>query len=208
MSSEYAVTKEDVSGNGGGGNSAKPRGKYTGAISKAISKKDKNGKFYLGFGISITKGKYKKGLIFENYLSLDPKANKYSIARRNSFYTAITLEAGQIPYGVPEGPKVEALNGTIVDVTIEHRFEDVPGEQYDIVTSRSKKMAWHTDGWDDCLDDKGRLFKNSQGEVFDEPIAPREEVTFYALSDDFEGVGGAVDEAPAEDDSADDDSWG
>lgn len=210
MTNEYAVTEDDLKG--GGNASAKPRGKYTGEISKAESKKDKNQKIYLGFGVKITLGKYKNGLIFENYLTLDPKANGYATARRRSFYKAINLKPGAIPYGVPSinggpaGPAVELLNGTIVDVQVEHRFENVPGEDYALVTSKSSKSRWVTEGWEKGLDDKGRLVRSPGGTEYDAPISPKEEVTFYDLSDEFEGVGGGVpDDAP--DESADED-WG
>lgn len=184
---EYAVTEDDLKG--GGGSSAKPRGKYTGVISKAESKTDKNKKAYLGFGISITHGKYKKGLIFENYLPLARDVNKYQAARRGSFYKAISLTPGTIPYGAPGGPAAALLNGTYVDVNLEHTFEQVPGEEYAITTSKSKKSRWVEEGWEACLDDKGNLVRNPGGDAFDAPVAPKEIPTFYEVSDEFAGVG-------------------
>ena len=188
MTNEYAVTEEDLKG-GGGGNKAKPRGVYTGQISKAESKLDKNKKVYLGFGIAITHGALKKQLIFENYLTLNPQANAFHKARRNSFYKAIGLEAGAVPYGVPDGPAVELLNGTYINVQLEHRYEQVPNQDYNIVTSKSAKSQWKIDGWDACVNDAGQLFRDPAGNVFDAPVDPKEEVTFYSMADEFEGVG-------------------
>lgn len=198
---EYAVTEEDLKG--GGNRSAKPRGKYTGEISKAVAKKDKKGKAYIGFGLKILHGKFKNGLLFENYLPLARDVNAYQAARRNSLHKAVGLKAGELPYGapVPGAPDVEALNGTVVDVTVEHEFENVPGEEYSLTTSKSAKSAWVTGGWESGLDDKGRLVRSPGGTPYDAPIEPREVLTFYDMSDDFEGVGGAAD------DSADED-WG
>lgn len=207
MTNEYAVTDDDLKG--GGNRSAKPRGKYTGQISKAVSKLDTNKKPYLGFGVKITHGKFKNGLIFENYLTLNPAANAYQKARRNSFYKAIGLQAGAVPYGAPGGPAVGLLDGTYVDVTIEHRFEQVPGEEYAITTSKSAKQRWLDEGWDKCVNDKGQLYKNPGGDVFDAPVDPKEEVTFYEISDEFAGVGDpdAVAAEP-EDAAASEDDWG
>lgn len=208
MSNEYAVTEDDLKGGGGSNDKAKPRGKYTGVIEKAQSKTDKNGKVYLAFQVRINHGKTKNQIIFENYLTLDPKANAFHKARRNSFYQAIGLKAGSIPYGVPGGPSVELLNGTIVDVNLEHRFEQVPGEDYNIVTSKSSKSPWVTNGWAKGLDEEGNLVRSPGGTVYDAPVKPREETTFYALSDEFEGVGPAQDDAPVDEPVADEDDWG
>lgn len=197
MTNEYAVTEEDLAG-GGGGNKAKPRGVYTGKISKAESKTDKNKKVFLGFGIAITHGTFKKQLIFENYLTLNPQANAFHKARRNSFYKAIGLEAGSVPYGVPGGPAVELLNGTYINVQLEHRFEQVPGQEYNIVTSKSAKSQWKIDGWDACVNESGQLFRDPAGNVFDAPVDPKEEVTFYSIADEFEGVGESGDDGPAD----------
>ena len=198
---EYAPTKDDLEG-GGGGN-AKPRGKYTGIISRTKSKKDKNGLVNLGFGLSILKGKLKKRLVFENYLVLSSKGTKFAIARRNSFYRAIGLDEGTIPPGAPGGPDASVLDGTVVDFTLEHRYENVPGEEYDIDTSSWNKSRWVTEGWEECLDDKGRLVRTPSGELIlgedgePEPIEPRESLTFYSLSDDFDGLGSHVAELEA-----------
>lgn len=215
---EYAPSKEDLESSGG--SSAKPRGTYTGALSRAKSKKDRNGLVYLGFGVSLTKGKLKKQLAFENYLPLSSKAAKFQVARRNSFFRAIGLDQGTIPPGAPGGPDPSVLDGTLVDFTLEHTFENVPGEEYDVVTSKWNKSKWVTEDWDKCLDDKGRLARTPSGEVIKgedgepEPIEPRETITFYNLSDDFNGVGSEAESmsndgfTPAADDSADDEDWG
>ena len=193
---EYAVTDDDLKG-GGGARTAKARGKYTGTISRPEVKKDKNGKLYLKFGLKHEFGKYKGGLSFENYLPLGRDVNAYQSARRNSFYKAIGLKAGSIPPGAPGGPDVSTLEGTYIDFSLEHEFENVPGEQYSIVSSKSAKQPWVANGWEAKLDIKGNLSVNG------ETIAPSEVVTFFELSDEFEGLGGG-----SSDDSADEDGWG
>lgn len=205
---EYAVSEDDLKG-GGGGDRAKPRGSYTGQISRAKAEPDKNKKLCLKFGIAISHGTYKKQLLFENYLSLDPNGNKFNVARRNSFYKAIGLNAGDMPYGTTANRPASALNGTYVDVTVEHEYEQVPGEKYSITTSKSPKSRWVIEGWEAGLDSNGNLVKSPGGTAYDAPIKPRESLTFYALSDEFEGVGDpeAATEEPAADESADDD-WG
>jgi hypothetical protein len=219
MSDEYGYSKSDAEG-GGSGSSAKPRGTYTGVISRATTKTDKNKLVYLSFGVSITRGKHKKQLVFENYLPLSNKANKFQVARRNSFLRAVGADAGTIPPGAPGGPAASVLNGTIIDVTLEHEFEDVPGEQYSLNTSSSPKQPWKADGWEDKLDSRGRLardrnddiIKDDQGEPA--PIEPRESLTFYNLSDDYDGLGSEAEAAgsspaPKADEAADDeDGWG
>lgn len=202
---EYAVEEDDLKG--GGNSTAKPRGKYTGTISKAVSKADKNKKVYIGFGIKILLGKFKNGLLFENYLPLARDVNKFQLARRNSFYKAIGLKAGAVPYGAPGGPAIELLDGTIIDVQVEHVFENVPGQDYSLTTSKSPKSQWVLEGWEDGLDDKGRLVKSPGGTPFDAPISPKEALTFYNISDEFDGVGDP-DAAPEDAGSADEDSWG
>lgn len=210
MTNEYAVTEEDLKG--GGGNSAKPIGKYTGQIVKAESKKDKNQKIYLALQIKITHGNRKNGVIFDNYIPLGGDANGFQKARRNSLYKALGLKAGAIPYGVPGGPAVDLLVGTYVDIQLEHEFEQVPGEQYSLQTSKSSKSTWKTAGWDkNSLDSKGNLVRSPGGTEFDAPIAPKEFPTFYELSDEFEGIGdpnGAAPDAPVADEAADEDDWG
>ncbi len=197
---EWAVTKEDLEGGGQG--SAKPRQKYTGTLSRVKTGKDKNGLLYLGFGLSITAPvAFKKQLAFDNYLVLSAKANAYQKARRNSLFKALGLEAGQIPPGAPGGPSVSVLEGVSVDFWLEHEFEDVPGEDYSIVSSRSSKQPWKTGGWEDKLDANGNLV------VDGEKIAPREVVTFYEVSNDFEGLNADSGEAE-EAEEADSDSWG
>lgn len=186
--SEYLVSEDDLKG-GGGGDKAKPRGKYTGQISRAKSKDDKNGKICLQFGISITHGKHKKQLLFENYLTLDPKANKFALGRRNSFYKAIDLKTGQLPYGVSDQRPASDLDGTYVDVTVEHEYEQVPGEEHSLVTSNWSKSRWVEEGWENGLDEDGNLVRSPGGTEYDAPIKPRESLTFYAMSDEFAGVG-------------------
>lgn len=187
---EYLVSEDDLKGGGGGGDNAKPRGKYTGQISQAKSKPDKNKKLCLQFGIQITHGKYKKQLLFENYLSLDPKANKFSLGRRNSFYKAIDLKTGQMPYGVTDERPASDLNGTYVDIQVEHEYEQVPGEDHSLVTSTWSKSRWVEEGWEDGLDENGYLVRSPGGTEYDAPIKPRESLTWYSMSDEFAGVGG------------------
>ncbi|AXC37927.1 hypothetical protein SEA_JACKO_69 [Microbacterium phage Jacko] len=203
---EYAVTKEDVQGGGGGG--AKPRGKYSIRIEKAESKKDKNNKIYLSLQGRITHGKRKNGVIFDNYLPLGADANAFQKARRNSLYRALGLKEGEFPPGTPKGRPASDLNGTFVDVTLEHEFNEVPGEQYAIQTSKSAKSRWKTEEWEKGLDDKGNLVRSPGGTEYEAPVQPKEFVTFYELSDDFIGIGDpdAVADEPV-DDSADED-WG
>lgn len=194
--SEYLVSEDDLKG-GGGGDKAKPRGKYTGQISQAKSKPDKNKKLCLQFGISITHGKHKKQLLFENYLSMDPKANKFALSRRNSFYKAIDLKAGQLPYGVDNDKRPASdLDGTYVDVQVEHEYEQIPGEEHSIVTSNWSGSRWVQEGWESGLDDDGNLVRSPGGTEYDAPIKPREALTFYAMSDEFAGVGGELEHKP------------
>lgn len=193
--SEYLVSEDDLKG-GGGGDNAKPRGQYTGQISQAKSKPDKNKKLCLQFGISITHGTYKKQLLFENYLTLDPKANKFSLGRRNSFYKAIDLKTGQMPYGVTEERPASDLNGTYVDIQVEHEYEQVPGEEHSLVTSTWSKSRWVEEGWEDGLDEKGYLVRSPGGTEYDAPIKPRESLTWYSMSDEFAGVGGDMEHEP------------
>lgn len=196
MTNEYAVTDDDLKGGGGGARTAKPRGKYTGTISRPEVKKDKNGKVYLKFGIKIEFGKFKNGLAFENYLPLARDVNAFQAARRNSFFKAIALKAGSVPPGAPGGPDVGVLEGVFVDFNLEHEYENVPGEQYSLNTSKSAKSPWVTNGWQDKVDESGNLVVNG------EKIAPRETLTFYDISDEFSGVG-----SPA-DNSIDGEEWG
>lgn len=211
MTNPYAVTEDDLKGGGGGSHEAKPRGLYTGQIAEAKAKNDSKGKPCIQFRIKITHGKRKGGLLFENWLSLNPEANGFATARRRSFYKAIGLQAGAIPYGAPiEGaPAVELLNGTYVDVQLEHRFEQVPGQDYNIVTSKSSKQRWLEEGWDKCVNEQGQLVKDPFGNVFDAPVDPKEELTFYNISDEFAGVGdpdAVLDEPVADDEPLAD--WG
>lgn len=197
---EWAVSEDDLKG--GGGYSAKPRGQYSGTISKASTKKDAKGKLFIKFGVKIAKGKVKGGLAFENYLVLSRDTNAFQAARRNSFYKAIMLKAGSIPPGAPGGPDVAALDGALVKFTLEHEFQNVPGYEFSsITTSSSAKQPWKQGGWENRLNDKGELYLDGLDNVIvDEetgeasPIKPREVITFYELDDDFEGlaVGGGA----------------
>jgi hypothetical protein len=190
---EYAPTADDL--NGVSKPTAKPRGTYTAVISRARSKKDKNGLPNLGFGLSILNGKLKKQLLFENYLVLSSKGNKFALARRNSFYKAIGITEGTIPPGAPGGPDASVLDGTVVDIALEHVYENVPGEDFAVSTSSWAKSRWVTEGWKSCIDESGILTKTPSGGVITghngepEPIYPKESITFYNISDDFEGLG-------------------
>jgi hypothetical protein len=184
---EYAVTEDDLKGGGGG--DVKPRATYTGVIEKAESKLDKNKKIYLALQIRISHGGRKNGVIFDNYIPLGADANAFQKARRNSLYKALGLKAGAIPYGVPGGPDVSGLIGTYVDLTLEHEYEKVPNEQYSLQTSKSKKSRWVVEDWESGLDDRGYLAKSPDGEEYEAAIQPSEYPTFYALSNEFAGVG-------------------
>lgn len=196
MSNEYAVTEDDLA-TSGGARTAKKRGKYTGTISRAEVKKDKNGKVYLKFGVKHEFGQYKGGLSFENYLPLARDVNAFQAARRNSFFKAIALKQGSVPPGAPGGPDVSVLEGTYIDFTIEHEFQDVPGEQYSLNTSKSGKSAWVQGNWESKLDANGNLVVNGQ------TVAPRETITFFDISNEFDGLAGA-----SQANDADEDGWG
>lgn len=187
---EYAVTEDNLKG-GGGGNGAKPRGTYTGVIETAEAKLDKNKKTYLALSIRITHGPRKNGVIFDNYILLAASTNKFQTARRDSLYKALGYKAGQIPHGAPspKAPDVKELIGTYVDLSLEHEYENVPDEQYSLTTSKSKKSRWVIEGWEDGLDDRGYLAKSPDGEEYEAAIEPSEHPTFYALSDEFAGIG-------------------
>ena len=203
MSNEYGFSQEDATQSSGGGFTAKPRGNYEGIVEGAETKKDKNGKVYLKFALKIAFGPRKGGKAFENYLPLSNTVNKFQLARRNSFLRAILLQAGSIPPGAPGGPSASVLNGALVGFQLEHEFQNVPGEDYSITTSKSAKSAWVQDGWEERLNEKGELVKAKNGSTIPEPIKPRETVVFYQLSDDFEGL---VDDTAS--DEADTEGWG
>lgn len=205
---DYGYTADDAENKGGGERSALPRAKYTGTISRAKSKLDAKKKAFLGFGISITHGKFKNALAFENYLPLSRNENAFRVARRNSFFQAIGLEGGTIPPGVPGGPDASVLDGTYVDFQVEHEFEDVPDQEHSLSTSKSSKTRWVKEGWEDCLDENGNLVKDPDGNVFDEPVKPKAIVTFYSISNEFAGLGGVSDDDGGDDEAADDDDWG
>lgn len=184
---EYAVTEDNLKGGGGG--DVKPRATYTGVIEKAESKLDKNKKIYLALQIRITHGGRKNGVIFDNYVLLASSTNKFQTARRDSLYRALGYKPGQIAHGTPKGPDASELVGTYVDLTLEHEYEKVPNEQYSVQTSKSAKSRWVIEGWEDGLDDRGYLAKSPDGEEYEAAIKPSEYPTFYAMSDEFAGVG-------------------
>ncbi|WNM66201.1 hypothetical protein SEA_DEJAVU_69 [Microbacterium Phage DejaVu] len=184
---EYAVTEDNLKGGGGG--DVKPRATYTGVIEKAESKLDKNKKIYLALQIRITHGGRKNGVIFDNYILLAASDNKFQTARRDSLYRALGYKPKQIPHGTPNGPDVSELVGTYVDLSLEHEYEKVPNEKYSLQTSKSKKSRWVIEGWEDGLDDRGYLAKSPDGEEYEAAIKPSEHPTFYAMSDEFAGVG-------------------
>ena len=181
MSDEYGVSADDLKG-GGGGNKAKPTGVYTGTIEDASIEKDKNGKLYAKFRIRIAFGKFKNGVLFENYLPLSVEGNKFNVARRNSFVKALGLKEGARIPGTPGAAPIKSIEGTYVDVTVEHEYENVPGQEYSVTTRKGKLP----DGV-------------SEADVVG--IEPRERLTWYAMSDEFEGLGSSGDStsnSPAE----------
>lgn len=184
---EYAVTEDNLKGGGGG--DVKPRATYTGVIEKAESKLDRNKKIYLALQIRITHGGRKNGVIFDNYVLLASSPNKFQTARRDSLYRALGYKPGQLAHGTPNGPDASELVGTYVDLSLEHEYEKVPNEQYSLQTSKSAKSRWVIEGWEDGLDDRGYLAKSPDGEEYEAAIKPSEHPTFYALSNEFSGVG-------------------
>lgn len=166
--SEYGVDEEDLKG-GGGNNKAKPTGTYTAIIEKAEAKKDKNGKIYLAWRNRIAFGPLKNQIAFESYLPISREGNKYVLARRNSLVKAIGLKPGAMIPGSPGGPSVDVLNGAYIDFNLEHEYENVPGQDYSVSTRRGKLPDGVT-------------------EADVEGINPSERVTFYAVSDEFEGL--------------------
>ena len=185
---EYAVTEENLKG-GGGGSDVKPRDTYTGVIEKAESKKDKNNKIYLALQIRITHGGRKNGVIFDNYILLAASENKFQTMRRDSLYKALGYKPQQIPHGTPNGKPASDLVGTYVNLSLEHVFEKFPGGQWSLTTSKSKKSRWVIEDWESGLDDRGYLAKSPDGEEYEAAIKPSEHPTFYAMSDEFAGVG-------------------
>ena len=180
---EWAVDEDDLKGGTG---AAKPPRDYTVKISSATVETDKNRRPYYKLVLDIILGSEKGGKLFENYLPLGrEKAGKNAgqvNKRTASFLKAVGHKQG-IPWGAPGGPDVSALVGTVVDVRNENKYEDVPGEQYPVST------------WE-------KRFKEVQASGVLEGIKPRDDLGFYSLSDEFEGVGGgsAYDAA--------DESWG
>lgn len=184
MSDEYGYTEEDSAGGGQRKQTLKPIGRYTAVIENAESKTDKNGKLYLKWWNRIAFGPHKGQVAFEGYLPLSRDVNAYQLARRNSFAKATGQKAGEALIGTPNGKPAEALNGTYVDFTIQHEFQNVPGEQWSVTTgSRAFKEKYG-----DKINAEGNLVVGGQ------EIAPSAEiVTFYEVSDEFEGIGGGAD---------------
>lgn len=198
MSDEYGYTEEDTqAGSGQRENKPKPIGVYTAVIERAEAKKDKNGKLYLKWWNRIAFGPYKNQIAFEGYLPLSRDVNAYQLARRNSFAKATGQQPGQPLIGTPNGAPAETLNGTYVDFTIQHQFENVPGEQYPVTTG-SKQFK---ENYGDKLNAEGNLVVNG---VEIKPSA--EVVTFYEVSDEFEGIGGSSDSFIPE--AAPEEVWG
>ena len=189
MSNEYGVEDDDLKG-GGGGSKAKPTGTYTAVIEDAEAKKDKNGKIYLAWRNRIAFGPNKKQIAFESYFPISREGNKYTVARRNSLVKALGLKPGAMIPGSPGGPDASALDGTYIDFTLEHEYENVPGQDYSVSTRYGK-------------------LPDGVSEADVAGIQPRERVTFYAISDEFEGLGGSAN-APASKPApaAADDEWG
>jgi len=180
---DWAVGEDDLKGGTG---KAKPPRTYTVRIENASTEKDKNGRPYLKFVGEIILGSEKGGKLFENYLPFGREKSGKNAgqinARTSSFLKAIGHRDG-VPAGAPGGPDASKLNGTVVDVKNENEYE-VDGEQYPVRT------------WE-------KRFKEVEASGKLEGVTPRDSLGFYALSDEFEGIGGGT-----TDDSADDDSWG
>lgn len=173
MTDEYGVAEGDLKQGGGSSNKAKPTGTYTVTIEKAEVKKDKNGKLYAKWWNRVLLGQHKKQIIFEGYLPLSREGNAYNLARRNSFIKALGLKEGAKIPGTPGADDISVINGTIVDVNLEHEYENVPGQQYSVTTRNNGKLP------------DGVTMADVEG------IAPSERATFYALSDEYDGLGGS-----------------
>lgn len=185
MSDEYGYTEEDTqAGSTQRENKPKPIGRYTAVIEKAEVKTDKNGKLYLKWWNRIAFGPHKNQIAFEGYLPLSRDVNAYQLARRNSFAKATGQQPGQPLVGTPTGAPASNLNGTYVDFTIQHQFENVPGEQYPVTTG-SKAFK---EKYGEKINTEGNLVIDG---VEIKPTA--EVVTFYEVSDEFEGLGATSD---------------
>ena len=185
MSDEYGYTEEDTQASSGPRkNTPKPIGRYTAIIEKAESKTDKNGKLYLKWWNRIAFGPHKNQIAFEGYLPLSRDVNAYQLARRNSFAKATGQKPGEALVGTPAGAAADSLNGTYVDFTIQHEFQNVPGEQYSVTTG-SKAFK---EKFGEKINAAGNLVVDG---VEIEPSG--EFVTFYEVSDEFEGIGGGAD---------------
>jgi len=184
MSDEYGYTEEDTqSGSGQKQNKLKPIGRYTAVIENAETKTDKNGKLYLKWWNRIAFGEHKKQVAFEGYLPLSRDVNAYQLARRNSFAKATGQQPGTPLVGAPGGADASTLNGTYVDFTIQHQFENVPNEKYSVTTG-SKAFR---EKYGDKINAQGNLVVDGI-----EIYPTSEVVTFYEVSDEFEGIAGGA----------------
>lgn len=178
---DYDYDEKDIEGGGGG--SLIPVGDYTVLVEKAKVKNDKNGKPSIRFQAVIMFGSQKKRKVFENYLPLakltEGKGAGSLHPRTKSFLRAIGYKGG-IPIGAPGGADISNLEGTYLDVRVEHEYQNVPGHKYAIVT-------WQKEFKELSADPEQPL----------RGIKPRESLGFYSVSDEFEGVGANVDDIPA-----------
>lgn len=206
---DYDYDEKDLEGGGGG--SLIPVNDYTVLVERAKVKTDKNGKPAIQFQAAIMFGSQKKRKVFENYLPLakltEGKSAGQLHMRTKSFLKAIGHKGGP-PVGAPGGRPIEDLEGTYLDVRVEHEYQNVPGQQYAVQT-------WQKDFKD--LETSGAL----------RGIKAREALGFYSVSDEFSGLGANADElptpksassgparpatpksTPADDSGADDEDWG
>lgn len=184
MSNEdYSVDEEDVKG--GGSRTAKPIGDYDGIIEDAESKTDSNGRPYIKFKLGSLSGPQKSGFLFENYLPFGKRevksgknAGQSRLDPRTASFLRATGQRSGVPAGAPGGKPASSLNGTAVSVRVEHKYGDnkvsVPGHQWGVST-------WQKD------------FKQIEASGALDGIDPREDLSFYDMSDSFEGLGGAND---------------
>lgn len=212
--SEYEVNEEDLEGSGT--SDVHPIGDYEIVVAEAEGKTDKNGAPYLAFQGIVVKGKNKGIYLFENYLPFKKKtytkgkhAGKTMLDfRTKSFLASIGHKSG-IPAGAPGGPDASTLNGTLLKVRNEHVYNDVPDHEYPVRTGKGKYNAEYLEALEN-------------GDL--EGITPENNLGFYSMSDDFEGIGANVDQipakksggpkastpqnAPADDSGADEEDWG
>lgn len=179
---EYGVNEDDLKGGTG---AAKPPKTYSTKIASAEVKKDKNNRPYLALVLDITHGEQKGQKLFENYLPFGREKSGTKAGQVNprtaSFLKAIGHKQG-VPPGAPGGDDVSVLLGTIVNVKNENKYEDVPGED------------WPVRSWE-------KKFKELLASGKLEGIVPRDDLGFYSMSDDFEGIGASAPEGA-------DEGWG